>query len=176
MTGPFTGVATPAGIAAVAAAFGWLAVASVVLAVTDLRSHRLPNRWVLPGYPILGALFALACLAGAPWSSLLRGVAGAAIMFVFYLVLRAAGGGMGGGDVKLAGVLGLALGWTGWSALAVGAAAGFILGGLYGATLLLAGRADRRTPVAFGPWMLLGAWAGIVGGAGLADGLLPAGF
>lgn len=76
---------------------------------------------------------------------------------------------MGGGDVKLAGVLGIALGWVGWSALAVGAVAGFVFGGLYGMLLLATRRAGRRTAVAFGPWMLLGAWTGIVWGASLVD-------
>jgi leader peptidase (prepilin peptidase)/N-methyltransferase len=168
VTGPFAGVDTPLAVVALVLAYLWLAVASVVLAVIDARTHRLPNRWVLPGYPVLLVLFVAACLAGAPWSSLLRALIGGAVMFAFYLVLRAAGGGMGGGDVKLAGVLGLALGWVGWSELVVGAFAGFLFGGVYGAILLAARRAHRRTSVAFGPWMLLGAWTGIVAGAAIA--------
>ncbi|MFI8632296.1 prepilin peptidase [Microbacterium sp. NPDC077663] len=165
MPAPFAEVAGPVAVTAVALAFGWLGVASVALALIDVRTHRLPNAWVLPGYPILGGLLLVACLAGAPWSSLLRAVIGGLVLFAFYLVLRAAGGGMGGGDVKLAGVLGMALGWTGWPALAVGAFAGFVFGGVYGAILLAARRAHRRTAVAFGPWMLLGAWTGILWGA-----------
>lgn len=171
MAGPLAGIMGPVAIAAVALAFAWLAVASVVLAVVDLRTHRLPNAWVLPGYPIVGGLLLVACLTGAPWPSLLRAAIGGIALFVFYLALRAAGGGMGGGDVKLAGVLGIALGWVGWPALAVGAFAGFVFGGLYGAILLATRRAHRRTAVAFGPWMLLGAWTGILFGAETAAGL-----
>jgi leader peptidase (prepilin peptidase) / N-methyltransferase len=66
-------------------------------------------------------------------------------------------GGMGFGDVKLAGLLGLYLGWLGWSSVWVGAFAGFLLGGLAGGGLLLAGRANRRTTIPFGPAMLAGA-------------------
>ncbi len=156
-------------VIAVGAAYTWLLVASVALSVIDARTHRLPNAWVLPGYPVFGVLLPVACLSGAPWSSLLRAAVGGAALFVFYLLLRGAGGGMGGGDVKLAGVLGIALGWAGWSALAVGAFAGFIFGGLYGVILLATRRAGRRTAVAFGPWMLLGAWTGILLGGVIAD-------
>lgn len=165
MFAPFAGVPGPLALSAVALAYAWLAVASVVLTVIDVRTHRLPNRWVLPGYPIVAGLLLVACLGGAPWGSLMRAAIGGAVLFLFYLALRAAGGGMGGGDVKLAGVLGAALGWAGWSALAVGAFAGFLFGGVYGAALLAARQAHRRTAVAFGPWMLLGAWTGILFGA-----------
>lgn len=171
--GPFVDVSAPVAVIAVAAAFGWLLVASVVLSVIDARTHRLPNRWVLPGYPVLLGAFLVAATADAAWSALLRAAVGGALMFAFYLLLRAAGGGMGGGDVKLAGVLGLALGWSGWPALAVGAVAGFVLGGLYGALLLALRRAGRRTAVPFGPWMLLGAWIGIGAGGAIAGRLLP---
>ena len=69
---------------------------------------------------------------------------------------------MGGGDVKLAGVVGLYLGWIGWGTLAVGAFAAFLLGGLFGIVLLIA--AGRRTAIPFGPWMIAGAWLGILTG------------
>jgi leader peptidase (prepilin peptidase)/N-methyltransferase len=68
---------------------------------------------------------------------------------------------MGGGDVKLAGVVGVMLGFAGWDAVALGLFAGFLGGGLYSVVLLVRRRADRRTAVPFGPWMLLGAWVGL---------------
>jgi leader peptidase (prepilin peptidase)/N-methyltransferase len=79
---------------------------------------------------------------------------------------------MGGGDVKLAGVLGLFLGWLGWPELGVGAIGGFLLGGLFGVILLLTGRARRGTAVPFGPWLLAGAWLGILAGTPLAGAYL----
>lgn len=149
----------------VVAAYVALAVVGVALAVIDVRTHRLPNRLVLPAYPVLAVLFVLACLLGAPWSSLGRAAAGGALLFAFYWALWRAGGGLGGGDVKLAGVLGAATAWLGWEALAVGALAGFVLGGVFSLALIAARRASRRTAVAFGPFMIAGAWLGIVVGA-----------
>ncbi|KAA9110954.1 prepilin peptidase [Microbacterium rhizomatis] len=151
-------------------AFAVFAVLGVVLAVIDIRTHRLPNRLVLPGYPVAIALFTTACVAGAPWLSLLRAVIAMGALFGFYLGLRLLSrSGLGGGDVKLAGLIGLHLGWLGWAELAIGAVAAFVLGGLYAVSLLTVGRADRRTRVAFGPWMLVGAWIGILLSVSLAS-------
>ena len=64
--------------------------------------------------------------------------------------------GMGFGDVKLAPTLGLALGWYGWPTVFTGTFAGFTLGALTGLVLLATRRADRKTPIPFGPFMLIG--------------------
>lgn len=154
---------TPA-LAVEVVAFGAFAVLSVVLAVIDVRSHRLPDRLVLPAYPGAAVLLtAGAVLRGDP-ARLLAVAGGALGLFVFYLLLRMLRpGAMGGGDVKLAGVVGAFLGYLGWDAVLGGALAGFIFGGLYAAVLLISRRARSTGAVAFGPWMLLGAWAVIVG-------------
>ena len=65
--------------------------------------------------------------------------------------------GLGAGDVKLAGVLGLYLGWLGWPTLVLGAFAGFLAGGLVSLALLAARRATLATRVPFGPSMVAGA-------------------
>jgi leader peptidase (prepilin peptidase)/N-methyltransferase len=168
VTGQLAAVPVAAGVV-LTVAFAYLAVISVALAVIDARTRRLPNRIVLPAYPVLAGLFALACLLGAPWEWLARAGIGGAILFAFYWLLRAVGrGGMGGGDVKLAGVIGMALGFVGWGALAVGAFAAFLVGGVVSLVLLLAGRAGRKTAIPFGPWMLAGAWIGLLVGADAA--------
>lgn len=147
---------------AVLAAFLYLAAISIALTLIDLDTRRLPNAIVLPSYPVTIVLLTLACAAGADWGSLLRAGVGMAALYALYFLLRLVRpSGMGGGDVKLAGVLGLCLAWVGWGALAVGAFAAFLLGGVFGAVLLLARRAGRRTAIPFGPWMILGAWVGI---------------
>jgi prepilin signal peptidase PulO-like enzyme (type II secretory pathway) len=153
----------------VAVAYFYLAATSVALTLIDLDTHRLPNTIVLPSYVVLLALFAVACVLGADWAALLRATLAGVALYAFYLVLRLVRpGGMGGGDVKLAGVLGIALGWIGWGAVVVGAFAAFLLGGVFGLALLATRRAGRKTAIPFGPWMIAGAWIGILAGESIA--------
>ncbi len=151
-------------------AFWWFAGSSVALTLIDLDTKRLPDVIVLPGYLVGIVLLTLACLLGADWWALLRAGIGAALLFGLYALLwLVRPGAMGMGDVKLAGLVGLHLGWLGWAAVAVGAIAAFILGGLYGFSLLAARRAGRKTALAFGPWMIAGAWTGALAGAAIAQ-------
>jgi leader peptidase (prepilin peptidase)/N-methyltransferase len=97
-------------------------------------------------------------LAHGDWWSAVRGLVAMAALWSFYFALAFLyPGGMGFGDVKLAGLLGLYLGWLGWSSVLVGTFTGFLTGGLAGAVLLATRRADRRTAIPFGPAMLAGA-------------------
>lgn len=146
-------------------AYLYLAAISIALALIDLDTRRLPNVIVLPGYAVLAVLFALACVLGAPWESFIRAAIGGAALFAFYFVLRLIRpGGMGGGDVKLAGVLGAAMAWFGWGSLITGAFAAFVLGGVVGIALMITRRAGRKSAIPFGPWMIAGAWIGIFTG------------
>lgn len=149
------------------------AAISIALAAIDLDTHRLPDAIVLPSYGVLGALLAGAAIATGDLEAAARAAAGAGILFAGYLALALISPrGMGMGDVKLAGVIGLMLGWFGWAALAVGTLAAFLLGGLVGIGLILARRASRNTGIPFGPWMLGGAWVGILLGEPIARGYL----
>lgn len=168
----FLAVAWFAGPGWVLPALLYLAAISVALTLIDVDVHRLPDAIVLPSYPVALGLLALASAdpgGTADWAALVRAAAGGAAMYTAYLVIRLIHpAGMGFGDVKLAGVLGLYLGWYGWGALAVGFFAGFLVGGVVGIALLAAGRAGRRTAIPYGPWMLVGAWIGVVAGPALA--------
>jgi leader peptidase (prepilin peptidase) / N-methyltransferase len=73
------------------------------------------------------------------------------------------------GDVKLAGILGLYLGWLGWGQLIAGAFLAFLLGSLVGLALMAARRAGLKSRIPFGPFMLLGALAAIAWGEWLVD-------
>lgn len=140
----------------------FLAAISIALAAIDLDTRRLPNAIVLPSYPVLAVLLVLASVLAGDWWALARaGIGGAALWLLYFLVMVAKPGGMGFGDVKLAGLLGGVLGWFGWGSLVVGAFAAFLVGGLFSVVLMLAGRAGRKSAIPFGPWMLLGAWIGI---------------
>ena len=73
--------------------------------------------------------------------------------------------GMGFGDVKLALGLGAALGWYGWAVLVTGAFAGILYGAVYGLGMVALRRAGRKTAIPLGPFMLGGAFTGVVLGA-----------
>jgi leader peptidase (prepilin peptidase) / N-methyltransferase len=144
-------------------AFG---AAAVALALIDLDVHRLPNVIVLPAYPVLAALLAL----GAGTQGLARAATGAALLFGFFLAVAvAARGGIGFGDVKLAGVVGGMTAAVSWGAFLTSAFGGFLLGAIAGVLLVLGRRANRKTAVPFGPFMLLAAWASILGAGGIGQ-------
>ncbi|MFF8725663.1 prepilin peptidase [Streptomyces sp. NPDC015171] len=161
--------------AALAAATGtrpelavWLLLApvGVLLAAVDFRVHRLPDPLTLPlaaaALALLGLAAALPEHAGH-WTTALYGAL--ALGAGYYALYRLNPGGMGFGDVKLAVGTGAVLGWYGWSAVLLGTFAGFLLGALYGGVLVLARRADRKSAVPFGPFLLAGALAGLLIGA-----------
>ena len=154
-------------------AYLYLAAIGLALALIDLDTHRLPDPIVLPAYPVLAVALGAASWVTGDWGALLRAViGGAALWAVYFLLMIVKQGGMGFGDVKLAGVLGAGMAWLGWGALIVGGFAAFLLGGLYGIALIVAGRGGRSTRVPFGPWMVLGTAIGIAAGQQLWTGYL----
>lgn len=174
---PLVEAGTAALFVAVAARFGWswelpaylyLAAVAIALAAIDLDVLRLPDRIVLPSYGVALLLLAPAALIGQNWDAALRGLLGAAALYALYRLLAAVPRGMGGGDVKLAPLLGLYLGWLGWSSVAVGAFAGFLLGGVVGVALLALRMAHRKSRIPFGPAMLAGAFLAVFAAAPIA--------
>ena len=172
---PAGGVVEAAGVAGLAAgalllvAYLWLAAASIALTAIDLETHRLPNVIVLPGYAVAAAGLGIPALLAGDLERLGTMAAGAGMLFAAYAVMAMAWpGGMGMGDVKLAGVLGAFLGFSGWAALIVGAFGAFVLGGVISIVLLVTKRVSRKGGIPFGPWMTAGAWVGLVLGASIA--------
>lgn len=152
-----------------------LAVAAVLLGVIDLEHRLLPTRLIRPTLAAGAALLAVAAAADGVWSDLLRAVLGAVALYVFYFALAfISPSGLGMGDVRLAAVLGLYLGWLGWGPLLVGAVAGFAVQAALAIVLLAARRISLRGHVPFGPAMLLGAALAIGWGAEWADAYLRA--
>lgn len=153
--------------------FLYLVAVSIALALIDVDTHRLPNSIVLPSFVVGAILLGSAAVIGGNASSLIVMAVGAVGLFLVYLLLALTyPGGMGFGDVKLAAVLGLFLGYLGWGPLAVGAFAAFVLGGLYAIVLVVLRRARRGTGIPFGPWMLAGAWVGVFAGPSIWSGYL----
>ena len=134
-------------------AFGWIALLGVALAFIDWQVHRLPDRLTLPAFLGAAGLLALDNQPGRLWTAVLCALAMAACYLMLTLISR---GALGLGDGKLALSLGLALGWFGGIVTVYGAAAGFILSGLYGGAMLAAGRLGRKDSLAHGPFMLMG--------------------
>ena len=144
------------------AILGLLLVSALVpIALIDLDHRRIPN--VITGPAALAAVAALAVLnPGALPGHLLAGALAAGAFFVVALV---APGGMGMGDVKLAGVLGLYLGRAVAPALFIALLAGSAVGAVIATRRGVA--AARKTKVPFGPFLALGGVAGVLVGTQL---------
>jgi leader peptidase (prepilin peptidase)/N-methyltransferase len=150
-------------------AFLFLAVAGLLLAVIDLQHRLLPNRVVFPSVAVGAVLLTAAAAVEATWPALLRAGVGAAVLFAVFLFLALVSpSGLGMGDVKLAALLGLYLGWLGWGVLVVGAASGFVVQAVVAVALLAVRRIGLRGELPFGPAMLVGAALAI----GWSDALL----
>jgi leader peptidase (prepilin peptidase)/N-methyltransferase len=140
------------------AAFSVLGAVGVALAAIDLRVQRLPDRLTVPTYAAVLVLLAAAALLGHHAWPLARAVLGGLTLGGAYLLLGLIRpGAIGGGDIKVAGLAGLALGWLGWRAVFDGAALGFVLAGMAGLTLLAARRVTLRSHISFGPYLIAGA-------------------
>lgn len=139
-------------------AFLYLAAIGVTLAMIDFDVRRLPDSIVLPSYVIGVLLLMPAGAVTGEWWVATRALLGmAALWAIYFLLALAYPKGMGFGDVKLAGVLGLYLGWLGWDALFIGGFGAFLIGGLGGSALIASGRASRSTAIPFGPSMIAAA-------------------
>ncbi|MDQ0582729.1 prepilin peptidase [Streptomyces rishiriensis] len=143
-----------------------LAPAGVLLAAVDLRVRRLPDPLTLPLAAATLVLLGPAALLPEHAGDWTTALLGALALGAGYLVLHLVNpGGMAYGDVKLALSVGAVLGWYGWATVMLGTFAAFLLGALYGGALAVVGRAGRGTMIAFGPFMLAGAFAGLLVGA-----------
>ncbi|HEX2314314.1 MAG TPA: A24 family peptidase [Thermomonospora sp.] len=146
------------------AAYTCFGVVAVLLTVIDAEIRRLPDPLTLPSYPAGVALLGLA----APFtddggSRLLHALVGMAALWLLYAAQWfLVPGQLGFGDVKLAGVLGLYLGWLGLPAALTGVLAIHVTSGVYALGLLATRRAGPRTQIPFGPFMTLGTLVGVV--------------
>jgi leader peptidase (prepilin peptidase)/N-methyltransferase len=139
-------------------AYLYLGAVGVALGFIDAAIRRLPDPLTLPSYVIGAALLAVAVPftddGGARLLGALIGMGGLLLLYaVQWFIWRSQ---IGLGDVKLAGVLGLYLGWLGLDAVLLGVFAIHVLGGLYALALVAVRRADSRSTMPFGPFMLAG--------------------
>jgi leader peptidase (prepilin peptidase) / N-methyltransferase len=138
---------------------GFLA-GSGTLAVIDVRTRLLPNRILYPlfAYGVIG--LTLASWIGHEWWRLVvAAVAGALCFGLFWLLWFF--GGMGFGDVRLIGVIGFYLGWAGIGSVEIGVTLGTLVASVYQLGKLLLHKATRKSELAFGPYLIGGAWAAL---------------
>lgn len=141
--------------------FSALAVACALLVTIDLAVFRLPDKIVLPMYPVVFGGLVVAAAVDDEWGSLGRAAAAAAVLLAFYFVLALINpSGLGLGDVKLSGLLGAFLGWLGWPAVMAGTLAAFVINAVVALVLLAARRVGVKSGIAFGPAMVVGAVLG----------------
>jgi leader peptidase (prepilin peptidase) / N-methyltransferase len=166
-------LATAVVAAAVGGRVGWspelsfllfLAPVGVALAVIDWRTRLLPTKLIAPSYLAVILLAGVAAWTEGDWHPLVTAgwgwlVAGGTFFALWFIYPK----GMGYGDVRLSGVLGIALGYLGWAELLTGVYAGFLVGGVGGLLLSMLRIVDRKA-YPFGPFMLVGALAGVLVG------------
>ena len=144
-------------------AFGLFGLLGVALSGIDIAVHRLPDKLTLPAYPALVLLLGLAAVFGYSGAALVRALlGGVALTCVYFLLAVLRPGQLGVGDIKLAGLTGLVLGWLGWPVLILGAALAFVLSGVASLGLLMARRISLRDSICFGPFMVGGALIAIL--------------
>ncbi len=137
----------------------YLFLGAVLIAATfiDLEHYLIPDRLVLAG--LAGAvILGFAARDVGIWSALAGCAAGAGFLLLVVVISK---GGMGGGDVKLAAVTGLFLGWPFGP---LGIFLGACVGGLVAFFLLLFRIKGRKDPLPFGPFIALGSFLALLWG------------
>ncbi|HLX89155.1 MAG TPA: A24 family peptidase [Acidimicrobiales bacterium] len=166
------GLAARIGDDVVLAAYAVLALSLVAISAIDLERFIIPNRLVYPTLAVVAPLFVVASAVDDRWGSLARAaIAGAAAFVGFFAVHLAVPRGMGFGDVRLAGVIGLATGWLGLGHAFVAFFAAFLLGAVIGIGVMVASGGGRKTRIPFGPFMAAGAVVAVLWGNPVAHAL-----
>lgn len=139
----------------IVAAFAYLAVIGVAASCVDVAERRLPHELIIPGYLVVAAFLIVKAATTGDGHTLARAAVAGALSFVFHLLLALTSrGGLGAGDVKFAGLLGLALGWLGWSSVLTGV----LIAWVAAAAAVGLRRLTSKSPmiVTMGPFMLVG--------------------
>ena len=143
----------------------YFGIVGVVLAEFDLSTRRLPNRILLPSIGIELGLFAVASGVNGRWHLLGRAVVAGALFATFLFVLDSVyrrQGGVGGGDVKAAALIGLALGWIGWPSVFAGVLLAFLLQLIAGQFLRMSHRLQPGGALPMAPFLFVGAIVAIL--------------
>jgi len=144
-------------------AFGFLSCVGVVLAAIDLVERRLPGRLIVPSFGVLAGLLVLEAAGTGRWGNLLTALVAAFVVALAYLLVAlASSGGLGSGDVRFGGLLGMATGWQGWSAVITGTVVAWT--GAAAVLLVLHCLGRRPGAIPTGSFLLVGAMVALVTG------------
>ena len=139
-------------------AYGLMIAMCIEQSIIDYATHRLPRGVTFRAAIVGGPLLSLAAINHDDNGRILVMFASFVVTLVLFALLAAfSKGGIGGGDVRLAPVLAMFLGWLGASHVYIGLGSGFILGGVVAAGMLVTRRASSSTRIAFGPFLCIGA-------------------
>ena len=163
------------GASAVLPAYLVLFAALVAVTATDLDLRVVPKRIVWPAFALAAVLLTVAALfEGEPVRLRDAGLGSAGAFAVLFVIHLVSPGGMGFGDVRLAALLGLFLGWLGPAHVPLGLFLGFVAGGVAGVVALARGR-SRKASLPFVPFLAVGTAAAVFFGAPILDWYLGAG-
>jgi leader peptidase (prepilin peptidase)/N-methyltransferase len=141
-------------------AFGLMIAMALEQTLVDFHTHRLARGATMRAALAGGPLLTLAAINIDETARIATMFGAFVSTLVFFLVLSfMSKGGIGSGDVRLAPVLAMFLGWMGWSYVYIGLASGFILGGIWALALVITGKANRSSRIPFGPFLCIGAVA-----------------
>ncbi len=141
-------------------AFGLMIAMALEQTLVDFHTHRLARGATMRAALAGGPLLTLAAINIDETARIATMFGAFVSTLVFFLVLSfMSKGGIGSGDVRLAPVLAMFLGWMGWSYVYIGLASGFVLGGIWALALMIMGKANRSSHIPFGPFLCVGAVA-----------------
>jgi leader peptidase (prepilin peptidase)/N-methyltransferase len=163
--GLFAGVAARIGFSWTLPAYLVLAAGLLALACTDMEHLLLPKRIVYPVLGLFGALLVVAAAITGDWHNLfVAGISGAVWFAIFFAMNFISPRALGFGDVRLAPVLGLALGWLGVRYVLLGFFAANLIGAIIGIALIASKRMSRQQQIPYGVFLAVGTLLAIFAG------------
>jgi leader peptidase (prepilin peptidase)/N-methyltransferase len=149
---------------------------AVAVSFTDLSHRLVPRQLLYGGLGVIVPLLVIVSAVEHTWSHLFwAAICGAAAFAVFFVIWFLVPRGMGFGDVRLSGVIGLTVGYLGVVHAYVAFLVGFVVGVVFGLVLMVGSSAGRKTRIPFAPALCIGAVVAIVWGDPLVHHVFHAG-
>lgn len=148
----------------------------VALSAVDVERYIIPNRIVYPTLAVVAPLLVVASAVDDRWGSLARAaIAGAVAFAAMFAVHFAYPKGMGFGDVRLSGLVGVGAGWLGLGHAFVAFLVGFVLASVVGVVAGVVSGQGRKQRLYFGPFLAAGGVVAVVAGSPLVTALFHRG-